>query len=410
MQRRKDPKGKVLKDGERYKAKEDRYTYRWTDKMGKRHEIYAKTLDELRKKESELTRDIYEGIKTADENLTVNDIYKNWLTDKKGLRSSTRGNYIYMYEQYVQDSFGKIRIKDVKKSDIRRFYNELHDTRGLSFNTIEVIQNVLNQVFTLAVDDDYIRKNPAISALGECKKSHNYQRPKRHALTIPEQRAFVEYIRSHPMYSHWLPLFTFFLGTGCRVSEVISLRWEDVDLEEGIIDINHGITYYQRESKECSFQISENTKTAAGTRIIPMLSDVRQALLDEKKFQEDVGITCNVTYNGYTDFIFLNRFGNVHNPQTINRTIKRIVLSYNIEEMEKAEKEKREPLILPNFSCHNLRHTFATRYCENESNIKVIQEILGHKDIATTMDVYAEATKDAKKKSFTDLDGKITIS
>ena len=86
------------------------------------------------------------------------------------------------------------------------------------------------------------------------------------------------------------------------------------------------------------------------------------------------------------------------------------MLSYNIEEMEKAEKEKREPLILPNFSCHNLRHTFATRYCENESNIKVIQEILGHKDIATTMDVYAEATKDAKKKSFTDLDGKITIS
>ena len=168
MQRRKDPKGKVLKDGERYKAKEDRYTYRWTDKMGKRHEIYAKTLDELRKKESELTRDIFEGIKTADENLTVNDIYKNRLTDKKGLRSSTRGNYIYMYEQYVRDGFGKIRIKDVKKSDIRRFYNELH---GLSFNTIEVIQNVLNQVFTLAVDDDYIRKNPAISAFVQHRRN-----------------------------------------------------------------------------------------------------------------------------------------------------------------------------------------------------------------------------------------------
>lgn len=98
--------------------------------------------------------------------------------------------------------------------------------------------------------------------------------------------------------------------------------------------------------------------------MIPMLSYVRQALLDEKKFQEDVGITCNVTYNGYTDFIFLNRFGNVRNPQTINRTIKRIVLAYNIEEMEKAEKEKREPLLLPNFSCHDLRHTFATRCCE----------------------------------------------
>ena len=93
----------------------------------------------------------------------------------------------------------------------------------------------------------------------------------------------------------------------------------------------------------------------------------------------------------------------------MNRTIKRIILAYNIEETEKADAENREPLLLPDFSCHNLRHTFATRYCENENNIKVIQEILGHKDIATTMDVYMEATKDAKKKSFTDLEGKITL-
>ena len=140
-----------------------------------------------------------------------------------------------------------------------------------------------------------------------------------------------------------------------------------------------------------------------------MLSDVKQAILNEKEYQEEIGIKCLANYNGYTNFIFLNRFGDVHNPETINRTIKRIILAYNIEETEKADAENREPLLLPNFSCHNLRHTFATRYCENESNIKVIQEILGHKDIATTMDVYMEATKDAKKKSFTDLEGKITL-
>lgn len=212
MQRRKDPKGRVLKDGERFKPKENRYSYRWTDKMGKRHEIHGKTLDELRRKETELNRDIYEGIKTPDSNITVNDVFRNWLEDKKGLRSSTRGNYIYMYEQYVQDSFGKLKIRDVKKSDVRHFYNQLHDTRGLSFNTIEVIQNVLNQLFTLAVDDDYIRKNPAMSALGDCKKAHNYQRPKRHALTIPEQKAFMSYIKNTPKFAHWLPCFRSYIS------------------------------------------------------------------------------------------------------------------------------------------------------------------------------------------------------
>lgn len=122
------------------------------------------------------------------------------------------------------------------------------------------------------------------------------------------------------------------------------------------------------------------------------------------------GITCSTVIDGYTGFIFLNRYGAPHNPQTINRAIKRISLAYNEQELERAEKEKRKPLLLPPFSCHNLRHTFATRYCENETNLKVIQEILGHKDIATTMDVYAEATRDAKVKSFENLAGKIKIS
>lgn len=57
-----------------------------------------------------------------------------------------------------------------------------------------------------------------------------------------------------------------------------------------------------------------------------------------------------------------------------------------------------------------MRHTFVTRYCENETNLKVIQEILGHEDIATTMDIYAEAIKDAKVKSFENLQDKIRIN
>ena len=410
MQKRKDNKGRVLKDGESYREKENRYSYRWTDKQGKRHSIYAQTLEELRKREAETANDIFEGIRTESKSVTVNEMYEAWKTDKKGLRSSTKGNYTYMYEQYVKDGFGKMKLKDVRKSDVRRFYNELHDKRSLSFNTIEIIHNVIHQVFSLAVDDEYIRNNPTDMALKDCKLAHNYQRPKRHALTIPEQTAFIEYIKSTPKFRHWLPLFTFFLGTGCRVSEVISLRWEDIDFDDGIISINHGITYYQREENKCYFSISEDTKTEAGTRIIPMLSEVRQALLNEREYQKEAEITCQDTIDGYTDFVFLNRYGKVHNPQTINRAINRIVLAHNLEEMDLAEKKHREPLIIPHFSCHNLRHTFATRYCENESNIKVIQEILGHKDIATTMDVYAEATKDAKKKSFTDLDGKIKIT
>ena len=95
------------------------------------------------------------------------------------------------------------------------------------------------------------------------------------------------------------------------------------------------------------------------------------------------------------------------NPHVINRALARIIRDCNIEETEAAKRERREPVLLPHFSAHNLRHTFYTRFCENETNIKIIQEIMGHRNIETTMDVYNEATKEKKMASFATLEGKI---
>ena len=97
-------------------------------------------------------------------------------------------------------------------------------------------------------------------------------------------------------------------------------------------------------------------------------------------------------------------------PHSINRVIARIISLHNEKEVKKAHSENREPELLPHFSVHNLRHTFCTRFCENETNIKIIQEIMGHADITTTMDIYNEATLDKKKESFANLEGKIKLS
>ena len=69
--------------------------------------------------------------------------------------------------------------------------------------------------------------------------------------------------------------------------------------------------------------------------------------------------------------------------------------------------EGREPILLPKFSAHQLRHTFCTRFCENETNLKVIQSIMGHSDITTTMDIYADATQEKKQEIMANLNGKI---
>ena len=111
------------------------------------------------------------------------------------------------------------------------------------------------------------------------------------------------------MYNHWYPVFAVMLGTGMRVGELIGLRWCDIDLEEGLIHVNHTLIYYNKGgAKNCSFAIN-TPKTAAGERTIPMMGWVKEAFLLEKQYQEDAGISCSVTIDGYTDFIFINRYG-----------------------------------------------------------------------------------------------------
>ena len=100
--------------------------------------------------------------------------------------------------------------------------------------------------------------------------------------------------------------------------------------------------------------------------------------------------------NGMCGLIFANRFGGLLNPQAISRRMRRILENYNAEEVLNAKREERQPIIIPHFSCHHLRHTFCSRFCENETNVKIIQAVMGHANIETTLDIYAEVT-DMKK-------------
>lgn len=403
---RKDNKGRKLKDGESYRT-DGRYQYRYNVGNGKRHTIYAQTLAELREKEKEVEENLRNGIKTTASRVTLNEMFDLYMSGKTELKQSTRTNYNYMYNNYIREELGYRKITTIKYSDIKKFYNSLIRDKNFKPNSMEIVNTILHPTFTLAVRDGYIRTNPTDGAMAEIKKSHNWEKPKRHALTIEEQEAFVKYVANSKTYNHWLTLFTVFLGTGCRVGEIVGLRWDDCDFENNTISINHNLVYRQQDDGKCEFHVT-TPKTSAGIRTVPMLADVRKALLQEKRRQFSEGY--NLTeIDGYSNFIFTNRVGYIHNPQTINRAIKRIIRDFNNEEKVKAKKEKRKPLEIRDFSVHNLRHTFCTRFCENETNLKVIQEIMGHSDITTTMNIYAEATNDKKQEAFMQLEGKIKI-
>ena len=125
-----------------------------------------------------------------------------------------------------------------------------------------------------------------------------------------------------------------------------------------------------------------------------MLPKVREALNKEKEYQEESELYCNAVVDGYTDFIFINRFGNTQNQSTLNKALRRIVRDCNYKVLDTV---KKDPVLLPKISNHTLRHTFTTRMCEAGVNIKAMQDILGHADAETTLQIYADATKELKK-------------
>ena len=394
VERRKDKKNRVLKEGE-YQRSCGTYEFKWRDKSGGRHSISAVTLEELREKELDVLRDVLDGVKADKNNLTINDLYNSWVQLKRGLKDNTFSNYKYMYTMFVEPDFGKRKIVDLKRSDIRSFYNYLADERHVQINTIDCIHTVLHQVLELGVEDDYLRYNPSDNALKELKKARNFEVTKRRALTVSEQELFEAYLSKQGQYHRWYPIFIIMLWTGMRVGEITGLRWSDIDLEDDTISVNHTLVYYdKRNDKRCTFAIN-TPKTTAGERIIPMLPKVKEAFLMEKQYQEECGLKSKAVVDGYRDFIFVNRFGNVQHQGTLNKALKRISRDCNFEILDKPH--KKDTVILPKFSNHSLRHTFTTRMCEAGVNLKAMQEILGHADAETTMDIYAEATKELKK-------------
>jgi integrase len=138
-----------------------------------------------------------------------------------------------------------------------------------------------------------------------------------------------------------------------------------------------------------------------------MMAVVKDAFRLEKENQLAHGGLCNSKIDGMSGFIFQNRYGDPLNPQSVNRTIKRIVNDYNCEESLEAAKEKREAILLPMFSCHHCRHTFATRLSEVEENPKVIQSVMGHKEVATTYEIYADSSDRKNRESLNKLATKL---
>lgn len=386
--KRKDHAGHILKTGESEDT-ERRYHYK-VMVNGRRYTASAGTLVELRAKEEQLQADIRDGINTSAASETLNTFFEGYMKTKLNIKPSTKVHYYEEWNANIESTIGQMKICDIKTSTLKGFYAGLAagtqeingEKKKLSKSTIQLLHNLIFATLQTAVDDDCIRKNPAVKAtsgLGGDKKE-------RKALTRKQTENFLKFVKGSAIYNVYYPLFLFALSSGLRGGELLALQRSDINNTESTISVTKQIQYKDIGNGSAEYYIT-SPKTVNAVRTVPLTRTARKALQMQKEndFILDK-VSKRQTVAGYRQYIFVNRNGKPCTSVGIDSSLSRIVKNYNKQYPE-------EPL--PEISLHVLRHTFISRCAESGMNVKVLQKIAGHARISTTLDIYAHLDETA---------------
>ena len=395
-EKRKDSKGRNLRTGETQNAA-GRYCYRYTDtRTGKRCAVYNTDLQALRKKEREIERNLEDGINNEMADITLNELFNIYLDTKSNIKKTSRSTYLRTWEKHVSQGIGVLKAKNLKQMDLTRMYSDMVK-QGFAQGSIDMIHNLINACLQMAVDNDIVRKNVARKA----KKGIQGKRKERVAMTIEEQNKFLMFCKNSNTYNIYYPMFSFAIKSALRVSELSGLTWNDVDEVNGILHVDHQLIYeYIKGDSHAHYYISK-PKTKSGVRDIPLTKSMRKSLSEQKRLMMLLGRRSEYEIDGYRDFIFVSKNGRPLTKANIDSTLKRIIAAYNKEHAS-------DPL--PMISMHILRHTGCTRMAEAGIDPKVLQKIMGHSDIAVTMDVYNHCDDVRAKKEMERIEKEIFIA
>lgn len=376
-EKRKDKKGRILKDGESYRS-DNRYMYRYTDIRGNRKCIYAQTLSELREKEQLIQRDLQDGIDYAAGSITVLSLVERYIPQRQGVRYNTKVGYNFVLNLLKKEDFAYRQIKDIKPSDAKQWFIKLHDD-GYKYSSITTIRGVLRPAFEMAVEDDIVRRNPFSFRVVDVVPNDSVTRK---ALSQEEKEKYLAYVLGDKCRRRYYDEIIILLGTGLRISELYGLTKSDIDFKERRIRVERQLT----RTRNCEYYI-EKPKTDSGERYVPMDGAVYQAFQNVIENRKTPKV--EMLINGHSGFLFLDKDGKPKVAGHLEHAMKRIIDNYN-----KSHDEK-----LPRITPHVLRHTFCTEMANAGMEIKNLQYLMGHADAYTTLNTYTHSSYVAAEKA-----------
>ena len=294
--------------------------------------------------------------------ITIKELINEWKEYKKSLiKESSMAAYNLLIVNHIEPSFKS--LGDLTETKIQKFVYDSFDN-GLSSKSVKDIIVVLKMIIKFAVKKKYILYEQ-IDIKYPSEKGKNEVE----VLSKDNQRKLIDYCLDNFSFQNLGILIS--LCSGMRIGEICALKWSDINLDNGVIEVRRTIQriYVVEDDKTYTKMKIDAPKTKSSNRDIPISSKLLKVI---KPLMRIVN----------KDFYVLTNDEKYTEPRTYRNYYKKLLRKLNI----------------PQIKFHGLRHSFATRCIESNSDYKTVSVILGHSNISTTLNLYVHPNNEQKKK------------
>lgn len=339
----------------------------------RRKVVYGKTRAEARQKMAKVEQDIRQGVPVFTERQTVQQFLERWLEDcvKPTKVPSTYKSYAGHVHHHFIPSLGRIQLTKLTAQHVQRFLKEKLES-GLSPRTVQYLRSTLHIALNQAMRWDLVQRN--IVSMTDAPRVPRFEIT---PLSPEQARTFLDAVKGNRLEA----LYTVAMAVGLRQGEALGLRWQDVDLETGVLNVR-----YQLQRVDKVLQLVE-PKTSQSRRKIGLPRVVVDALREHKLRQLRERHIAGSRWQEW-GLVFMSTIGTPLDASSVTRGFKKTL----------------KDIDLPHQRFHDLRHCCASLLLAQGIHPRVVMEILGHSTIVLTMNTYSHVMPAAQREAANSMD------
>ncbi|TRW46360.1 tyrosine-type recombinase/integrase [Georgenia yuyongxinii] len=342
---------------------------------------------------------VSEGRSTRIEDTTVGQYAHEWL-DGARLAETTRAAYSKILRLQVMPHIGDKKIADLRPAHLAKLYRDLEDhgradgKGGLGANSVLKVHVLLGTILQAAMHDHVIAKNPARSPRANPPSAREVkaERPDLQPWTIEQSDRFLTWSAAN----HWLhPAWVVLAYTGLRRSELLGLRWGDLDLAAGKLAVRRGVTLVKEHGK--GERMVVGPPKSGRERTVDIDDETIAALRTWRAEIAELGFQ----HVAAGEHVFAAETGGPRHPERVSRIWRNAIKACRRDLAKTIQDEAELDQLLPYTHVHGLRHAHISQLLAGGAQIKIAQERAGHATASITSDIYTHTTPTAQKDAIT---------